>query len=200
MYLENIVVSPLKYFLVSSNDQVRCNCRRNPSCTSKESYLSQCLCLKLKLSCSKSCRYCYCVNGKGREANPSRDKLNSCRWRFRDKSESLVTCSNTFGKYKSRCPCLKSTRACSTDCACVSCQSSYGIRQVTEVDNSKKIPREKKEDKKYMMERTTKYLKMQGEKLPHSTLTLGKTMLLYWILQFLQNNNLEVTTEVIHHL
>ena len=51
-----------------------------------------------------------------------------------------------------------------------------------------------------MMERTTKYLKMQGEKLPHSTLTLGKTMLLYWILQFLQNNNLEVTTEVIHHL
>ena len=51
-----------------------------------------------------------------------------------------------------------------------------------------------------MKERTTKYLKMQGEELPHSTWTLGETVLLYCIVQFLQNNNLEITTGSIHHL
>ena len=107
LYLENVAVSWLKYFLVSSNDQVRCNCWTNPSCSSKESYLSRCPCLKLKRSCSKSCRCRYCVNGKWRETDPFKDKLNSCRCRSRGKSESLSACSNTFGKYKSRCPCLK---------------------------------------------------------------------------------------------
>ena len=189
-YLENIAVSWLKYFLVSSSYQVRCNCRTNPSCSSKESYLSQCPCWKLKLSCSKSCRCRYCVNGKRREADAFKDKLNSYRCR-RGKSESLSACSNTFGKYKSRCTCLKSKRACSTDCACIGCHNSYGISQMTEVENSKKIPRAKREDKKYMKERTTKYLKMQGEELPHSTWTLGETVLLYCVVQFLENNNLK---------
>ena len=200
LYLENVAVSWLKYFLVSSNDQVRCNCWTNPSCSSKESYLSRCPCLKLKRSCSKSCRCRYCVNGKWRETDPFKDKLNSCRCRSRGKSESLSACSNTFGKYKSRCPCLKSKRACSTDCACIGCHNSYGIRQLTEVENSKKISRAKREDKKYIRERTTKYLKMQGEELLHSTWTLGETVLLYCVVQFLQNNNLEITTEIIHHL
>ena len=200
MYLENIAVSWLRYFLVSSNDQVRYNCRTNPSCSSKESYLSQCPCLKLKLSCSKSCRCRYCVNGKEREADPFKDKVDSCCCRSRGKSESLSTCSNTFGKYKFRCSCLKSKRAISTDCPCIGCQNSYGIRQVTDVENSKKISRAKREDKKYMKERTTMYLKMQGEELRHSTWTLGETVLLYCVVQFLQNNNLEIATEIIHHL
>ena len=97
----------IKSFLVSSNDQVRCICRKNSSCGSKESYSSRSPCLKLKLSCSKSCRCRYYVNGKGRKADPFKDKLNSCRYRSWGKSESLTACSNTFEKYKSRCPCLK---------------------------------------------------------------------------------------------
>ena len=112
------------------------------------------------------------MNGKGREADPFKDKLNSCRYRSRGKSESLSACSNTFGKYKSRYPCLKSKKSSSTDCACIGCHNSYGIRQVTEVENSKKIPHAKREDKKYMKERTTKYLKMQREELLHNTWTL----------------------------
>ena len=51
-----------------------------------------------------------------------------------------------------------------------------------------------------MKERTTKYLKMQGEELPHSAWTLGETVLLYCVVQFLENNNLEITTEIIHHV
>ena len=51
-----------------------------------------------------------------------------------------------------------------------------------------------------MKERTTKYLKMQGGELQQSTWTLGETVLLYCIVQFLQNNNVEVTTAIIHHL
>ena len=136
------------------------------------------------------------MNGKGREADPFKDKLNSCRYRSRGKSESLSACSSTFGKYKSRYPCLKSKKSSSTDCACIGCHNSYGIRQVTEVENSKKIPHAKREDKKYMKERTTKYLKMQGEELPHSTWTLGETVLLYCVVQFLQNNNLEITNQI----
>ena len=200
LYLEIIAVTSLKYFLVSSNDQVRCNCRTNPPCISKESYLSRCPCLKLKLSCSKSCRCRYCMNGKGRKADPFKDKLNYCRCHGRGKSESLSACSNTSGKHKSRCPCLKSKRACSTDCVCIGCQNSYGIRQVAKFENSKTIPRAKRENQKYMKERTANYLKRQGEELPHSTWTLGETVLLYCIVQFLQNNNLEITTGSIHHL
>ena len=133
MYLENIAVSSLKHFLISSNNQVRCNCRTNPSCSSKESYSSRCPCLKLKLSCSKCCRCRYCVNGKGKEADPFKGSLNSCRCRSRDKSEALSTCSSTFGKYKSRCPCLKSKRACSTDCVCM---DTSGGRSPEQQENS----------------------------------------------------------------
>ena len=71
---------------------------------------------------------------------------------------------------------------------------------MSEVENSKKIPQAKREDKKYVKKRTTKYLKMQGEELPHSTWTLGETVLLYCIVQFLQNNNLEIATGIIHQL
>ena len=51
-----------------------------------------------------------------------------------------------------------------------------------------------------MKERIRKYFKIPGEELPHSTWTLGETLLLYCIVQFLQNNNLEITTEIIHYL
>ena len=74
------------------------------------------------------------------------------------------------------------------------------IRQVNEVENSKKIPHAKREDKKYVNKRTTKYLKMQEEELPHSMWTLGKTLLLYCIVQFLQNSNLETITGIINQL
>ena len=115
LHLENMVVSSLKHFLVLSNDQFRCNCQTNPSCSSKESYSLRRPCLKLKLSCSKCSRCLYCVNRKGREVHPFKNKLNSCRCRSRGKSESLSECSNTFGC--PRCPCLK--RVCSTDCVCM---------------------------------------------------------------------------------
>ena len=109
----------LKHFLVSSNDQVRCNCRTNIPCSSKESYSLRCSCLKLKFSCSKCSRCRYCVNGKSREAHPFKNKLNSWHCRSRGKSESLSQCSNAFGNNNSRCPSLKSKRACSTDCVCI---------------------------------------------------------------------------------
>ena len=47
-------------------------------------------------------------------------------------------------------PAKKSKRTCSIDYVCIGCQSSYRIRQVCEVDDSKKVPRAKREDKNYV--------------------------------------------------
>ena len=71
---------------------------------------------------------------------------------------------------------------------------------MTEVENSKKIPHAKREDKKNVIKRATKYLKIQGEELPYSMWTLGETLLLYCIVQVLQNSNLEITTVIINQL
>ena len=50
---------------------------------------------------------------------------------------------------------------------------------MSKVDDSKNIPRAKKEDKKYETERTKKYMNMKGKPLPLSTWTLGEKALLY---------------------
>ena len=55
---------------------------------------------------------------------------------------------------ENKSPYLKSKSACSIDCVCIGCESSYGIRQESEGVNSKKVPRAKMEDKKYVKERT----------------------------------------------
>ena len=172
---------------------------QSSSCSSRESYPSWCPCLKLKFNCSKCCRCRYWVNGKVREVNPFKDKLNSCRRCSRGKSESLSACSNTFGKYKSRYPCLK-IKELVQQTAFVLVVKILRDTSSENSKNSKKVPRGNREDKNCVRGSITKYLTMQGEEFPQNAWTLEEVVLLYCIVQFLQNNNLEITTGITHHL
>ena len=118
-----------------------------------------------------------------------KNKLNFCRCRSR-RSE----CSNTFEKYKSRYLCLKSKRACSTDCVCMDMSVEWSQKQQ---ENS---TRKKRENKKYVNKETTKHLEMQKEELSHTMWTHGEALLLYCIVQLLQNNVLEIITGIVHQL
>ena len=166
----------------------------------QESYSSQCPRLKLKLSFQNVAVVVIAWMGKVQRPIPLQINVVTAVT-VTEANQSLYQHGQIRLENKSLdFPAEKSKRTCSIDCVCIGCQSSYSIRQVCKVDDSKNVPRGEREDKNYVKERTKKNLKMQEKQLPHNTWSLGQKVLLYCIVQLLRNNNLDITTWIIHCL
>ena len=122
----------------------------NPSCSSEESYSSLCPRLKLKRSFQNVAVVVIARMGKVQRPIPLQINIVTAV-RVTEANQSLYQHGQIRLENKSLdFPAKKSKRTCSIDYVCIGCQSSYRIRQVCEVDNSKKVPHPKREDKNYV--------------------------------------------------
>ena len=109
----------------------------SPLCTSKDNPTEN----------VKTCKTASCRCGRGRNASDAQ-RLN---------------CSKS-SNYSSRCPCLRSSRACTSNCTCLNCDNQFGkqcMNKPKEITVRRKRPRHEEQE----LGRTTsgKYMKSSGE-------------------------------------
>ena len=111
-------------------ENVSCYCGRKiksrdaSSCTT-EGKRARCPCLRNGRSCTAKCKCRFCGNRPRKERSATGCRCGEEKYK-RTNDPDFVSCIDSEGKRKTKCPCYSSGTGCYDRCRCLNCKNSFG--------------------------------------------------------------------------
>ena len=164
----------------------------------KESQKSRCSCLKKGQACTRLCRCVNCNNACQEEKSVSSQR-KGCTCGSMKKGNSVVVCKDQVER-KSRCPCLRIGKKCTSSCRCSNCGNKEGCPQKRLSSNSTDTKRKRTNPQTYKRMRGADYLAKEGFVVSNGPWTNLECIVLFVVTEVIKYSGVPLNSQNVAEL